>query len=433
MNRIPNRRKSGGMPLPSPQMMPDLSTPVVVLRGVAHGGLGITRSLGSWGVPVYTVESKRLTPAFYSRYSRGNFLWNLEEHRADESVSFLRSVADKLGRDALLFPTSDRAAIFLAENADALTPWFTFSRQAPELVKCLCSKREMYWRATRHGLPVPETRFPTTRAEIANFATMLNFPVVLKAIDGDRISKRLRRRMFIVHSSSELMRAYEQINDPQNVVLQDYIPGQEDNCWIFHAYFNHNSECVAAFTAKKLRQCPAYAGATSLAVSRKNAVVEATLIRFLQAIGYTGLVDIDIRYDARDGLYKVLDINPRIGANFRLFVSANGFDLARIYYLEMTGQCCDVESIREGRKWLVEDFDLVASLRYWVDGNLELRGWFMSLRDIDEYGYLNLKDPLPALARLVADVVSLARRSHLDRSPSTLHSDEQKAVRTRAA
>ena len=42
----------------------------------------------------------------------------------------------------------------------------------------------------------------------------------------------------------------------------------------------------------------------------------------MKELGYRGILDIGYRYDARDGRYKVLDVNPRIGATFRLFVGA---------------------------------------------------------------------------------------------------------------
>jgi D-aspartate ligase len=47
----------------------------------------------------------------------------------------------------------------------------------------------------------------------------------------------------------------------------------------------------------------------------------------MQEIGYSGIVDIGYRYDRRDGEYKLLDVNPRVGATFRLFVDSNGMDV----------------------------------------------------------------------------------------------------------
>ena len=56
----------------------DHATRVVILGSGHHGGLGIVRSLGRLGVPVYYVHASWLDPAFSSRYCRGRFLLNIE-------------------------------------------------------------------------------------------------------------------------------------------------------------------------------------------------------------------------------------------------------------------------------------------------------------------------------------------------------------------
>lgn len=381
----------------------DTRTPVLLLRAVGHSGLGIVRSLGSMGVPVYSLEGQRVTPAACSRYSMGHFTWDLQGRPVEQSIRFLKEIARKLGRRILLIPTRDQAAIFIAENSAALEPWFDFPKQSALLVHNLCSKKAMYELARQGSVPVPFTCLPQSRREAATCAACAQFPVLLKAIDGDRMAACIGKRQFIVKTAGDLLRIYDAISDPENIMLQEYIPGAEENCWIFQGYFDRNSHCLAAFTGQKLRQCRAYGGDTCLGVCRENATIKETVVPFLTSIGYRGLVDLCIRYDARDGLYKVLDINPRIGANARIFVSETGLDLARIYYADMTGQSCPAESVREGRKWLVEDYDLVSSIRYGLDGNLSLREWISSFRGVRELAYLNARDPIPMFARLAED------------------------------
>src|SRR5712692_3634902 len=93
------------------------STPVLVLKSAGHGGLGITRSLGRLGIPVYNLDSKPWTPAFSSRYSRGKFIWDIYDAPAEESIAHLTDIAKNLRRRCILMPTTDRAAIFVADNA----------------------------------------------------------------------------------------------------------------------------------------------------------------------------------------------------------------------------------------------------------------------------------------------------------------------------
>ncbi len=56
------------------------------------------------------------------------------------------------------------------------------------------------------------------------------------------------------------------------------------------------------------------------------------------ALGFRGIVDLDLRFDPRDAQYKLLDFNPRLGAQFRLFTTGTGVDVARAAYLDLTGQ-----------------------------------------------------------------------------------------------
>lgn len=71
---------------------------------------------------------------------------------------------------------------------------------------------------------------------------------------------------------------------------------------------------------------------------------------------------------------------------------------------------------------MVEDFDLVSSIRYYGDKYLTAGEWLSSIRGIDEFGYLSWTDPLPAAARLVADLRECNRRlwaAAARRRPST--------------
>ncbi len=383
----------------------DTSTPVVILRAVAHGPLGILRSLGRLGVPVYVVEADPSAPAYFSRYCRGKFSLDLESMPPAEAVAGLLDFARKIGRRAILIPTSDEAAIFVADNADALGDSFLFQQRSSELVRTLCSKKEMYFLAKRCRVPTPEVVFPQSRTDVLEFVERAAFPVVLKGIDGLRLLKQTGKRMFIVPTGDELLQKYDQIDvaETPNLMLQEYIPGGDDTVWMFNGYFDQSSECLVGFTGKKIRQCPVHRGVTSLGICLKNETVDKTTKEFMKAIGYQGILDIGYRYDARDGRYKVLDVNPRIGATFRLFVSDNGMDVARALYLHLTGQPVIPGMACEGRKWIVEDLDAVSCIRYGREGELKFGEWAQSYGGIQETAYFASDDPMPLLPMLIND------------------------------
>jgi D-aspartate ligase len=99
-------------------------------------------------------------------------------------------------------------------------------------------------------------------------------------------------------------------------------PGSED-C-IVHEYCDRQSKPVVLFTGIKLRSYPVCAGPTTLARSRWNDALQRQATEIFSAIGYRGIMDMDFRLDGFTGRFNLLDFNPRVGAQFRLFRTDNG-------------------------------------------------------------------------------------------------------------
>jgi predicted ATP-grasp superfamily ATP-dependent carboligase len=254
----------------------------------------------------------------------------------------------------------------------------------------------MYELCKEIDVPTAETLFPKTIAEVEAFLDLVRFPLVLKAIDGDRLMRHAGVRLLIARNRSELLDGFRRLEEPgfPNLMLQEYIPGEDDTIWMFNGYFDRDSECRFGITGRKLRQHPVHTGMTCLGICLPCPPVEENTKRIAKAVGYRGIIDIGYRFDRRDGLYKLLDINPRIGATFRLFVDRNGMDVARAQYLDLTGQPVPPTEPHWGRKWAVEDKDVVSSWKYFREGTLGPVAYAKSLRGVDETAYLAADDPV---------------------------------------
>jgi predicted ATP-grasp superfamily ATP-dependent carboligase len=367
-------------------------------------------------VPLYGVDADPRSPAMLSRYCRERFLFGLDESRPMEFLERLLEVGRRLGRPAILIPTSDETAQFVVDHAEPLGPQFIFPKNSPEVMRRLVSKKGMYEMALEHGIPTPVTLFPKSLEDAKKFLPKITFPVMLKGIYGNRLQSRSRNKMLIVHSSEELIENYRAMEDPEmpNLMFQEYIPGDDDQIYIFNGYFDRGSRCLAGFTGHKIRQFPVHVGCASLGVCRWNADVAQTTVRFMEAIGYQGILDIGYRYDPRDGLYKVLDANPRVGQAFRLFVAENDMDVVKSLYLDLTGQDQFSIAPREGRRWLIEDFDVISSLHYYQEGTLRPLQWLRSFKGVEEAAWFSWRDPLPflvMLGRLMQRFASWAAKS----------------------
>ncbi len=402
------------------------SIPALVLE-IHHGSLGIARTLGRVGVDVHGVDRNVDDPAFRSKYFRGAHRWDLVEQPPEATVNFLLDVGRKLGNRALLIPTSDDTVQLVADHADALSETFVFARQSPDLIRRLKSKEENYHLAKDVGVPVPETQFPKSKADVLEFCDRATFPVMLKGIDGRKLFTRTGHKMAIVRNPQELLEHYESMEDPNdpNLMLQEYIPGGDDTIWIFNGYFDEKSECRVAFTGRKLRQTPPHMGSTSLGICEPNEAVERMTIDFMRNTGYTGILDIGFRYDARDGLYKLLDPNPRVGSTFRLFVGTNNMDVIRYLYMDQTGQTLPSTTPRYGRKWFVEESDLESFTIYRSEGELGFIEWLKSFKGVQEaawFAWDDLKPFWPTARSIFKRSMRFVGRAFMRRpSPAVAH------------
>jgi D-aspartate ligase len=375
----------------------DVTTPAVVLKldrnVMHHGGLGVIRSLGRIGVPVYGVHEGPLAPAANSRYLQGRAFWSPGSGDADRITDGLVRLADRIGRRAVLLPTDDAGAIFLAEHGTRLRPRFIFPDPPRDLPRQVAGKFSLHELCAELGIPAPAAAVPPTAQAARNFAAAAGYPLIAKLTTPWASS--LRSTM-ILAGPAELDAAFAACaREGTGLMLQEFIPGGRDTDWFFHGYCDATSDCRPAFTGVKERSYPAHAGLTSLGRSEPNPVLRDQVTQLLSKLGYQGLLDLDLRLDRRDGRYKLLDFNPRLGAQFRLFTTTGGLDLATAAYLDLTGQPAGDAEQADGRRFLVENYDPLGAAGYWRRGELSPAAWLRSLRGVSEAAWFARDDLRP--------------------------------------
>jgi D-aspartate ligase len=401
------------------------STPVLLMCcDTPVGAIGALRTLGRLAVPVYAIDRERRGRVWSSRYCTECFQWDPINSPPEQSLERLLEVGHQLKTRTLLVPTFDEAAIFAAKYYESLKECFIYPHQDVELIRSLVDKKATYFLARQCGVPVPEAVWPQSRQELLDFAWRAQFPVALKAIRGLRLKLRAGITAFIVRSAHELIELYDRFEDQAqpNLMVQEYIPGSDSCGWGFNGYFNERSECVIGGTTRRLRQSPVHVGVTSLAVIEHNEAVDRCARVFMAVLGFRGMVNIGFRYDARNGEHKVVDVNPRLGASFRSFVTRNGMDILRACYLDLTGQSAPQAPPVEGRKWILE-LDIRSCLDYHREGE-SFPTLFGRYRGVGELAYFSLTDPLPLFSMCLAGFSRPLRRWWGSRS---LRSNEAEA------
>ena len=134
----------------------------------------------------------------------------------------------------------------------------------------------------------------------------------------------------------------------------------------------------------------------------------------LKMINYAGILDIDYRFDRRDGRYKILDFNPRVGAQFRLFEDCDGIDVVRAMYYDLTGQPVRRSQQINGRIFIVEPQDFLSSVHGLRNRELTLRDWWRSFQGTREFAWFKWNDPAPflivSILMVIKGVVKAAHR-----------------------
>jgi D-aspartate ligase len=380
----------------------DITTPAVILKldrnVLHHGGLGAIRSLGRLGVPVYGVHEHPLAPAARSRYLHDRWIWRPDAEDAERVRAGLVTLAERIGRPAVLIPTDDAGAVFLAEHGTDLRRWFLFPDPPSDLPRQLAGKYTLYQLCRKLGVPCVAAALPRSLADAQEFADRVGFPLVAKlATPWRSTSTKGLRSTSVLRTRDELAHSWRACTDSDGgaLMLQDHIPHHQQNQdYFFHGYCDAQSRCRPAFIGIKERSYPAHAGLTSFGRWVDNPQLHSQATELVARLGFRGIADLDYRFDPRDGQYKLLDFNPRLGAQFRLFQDTAGVDVVVAAHLDLTGRAVPQGSPHFGRSFLVENYDPIAALAYRRCG-LDFRSWVTSLRRADELAWYARDDLAP--------------------------------------
>lgn len=367
-----------------------------------HGSVAIARSLGRLGVPVYAIVYDPLSPVVFSRYVARAFVWKKWPDTVEESLRVLAEVGETIGRRTVLFPVDDFSAAFVAENANELRRWFVAPHPIMTLPRQMGNKASFYALCERIGIGCPPRSIvPRHEQDVEVFVERVGLPVVMKAAEQWALLDG-RYSTVVIRDRRKLLALYERAirEGPVQMVLQEFVPGE---AWVYHGYSNAETNLHVSFTGRKTHSYPPSGGSTVRGVSEHNEALRLQSEKLLTALGYSGIVDMDWRHDARDDRYKIVDCNPRVGQNFRMFVNQAEIDVVRAQHLDLTGRYIENAPMIEGRLFTVEPFYALSRL-----GALRERPAAISPRT-RELAWLALDDPWPAVmmvARLIHQISS---------------------------
>ncbi len=389
------------MPRPTVMTMPAHPEQIgAVVIGGEHPGLGIARSLGRRGIPVFIIDDQHSVSQFSRYATRVVRVKDLRDER--KTVESVMDVGQRYGLSGwVLFPTRDETVAAFSRYRDRLAEFFRVTTPCWDTVRWAWDKKNTYDRAKQLGIPVPRTYNPRTEEELAELYSRL--PLAIKPAVKENFFYATGAKAWRAETPDQLnnlfRKAIRQIR-PEEILVQEIIPGDGKRQYSYCAFFR-DGEAHSTLVARRMRQHPREFGraATYVETVELPAIVELSE-RFLRAINYYGLVEVEFKQDPRDGLFKFLDVNARTWG-FHSISGPAGVDFPYLLYADQVGKQVDRSDARAGVGWLRAVTDLpTAALDLW-DGELDLRSYWRSLKHTRTESVFCLKDPLPSIAEVL--------------------------------
>lgn len=371
-----------------------------VVVGGDYQGLGIVRTLGRQGVPVCVVDDER-SISRYSRYAT-KFAKVADLHNERATVDSLLELGKRFGLDGwVLFPTREELVAAFSHHRSELGEIFRVPTPDWETVKWAWDKRNTHRLAKELNIPTPVTYYPANVDELSQLHGLMP-PFVIKPAIKEHFVYATKAKAWRAESHSELRKLFRKatrLAGAGEIMVQELIPGGGSQQFSYCAFFR-DGEAVGKMVVRRRRQHPLEFGKASTYVESVDIpLLEELSERFLRAINYYGLVEIEFKLDPRDSQYKLLDVNARTWGYHSLGAKA-GVDFCYMLHSDQVGKPVSVSRGRPGLAWVRTTTDLPAAMVSILNGDTGWRSYLRSLKNCNVEAVFSSDDPIPGLAEV---------------------------------
>lgn len=269
-----------------------------------------------------------------------NDLWNKDV--------FLKAVNDYANKNSnkkiLLIPSNDFYVRLINENKAKLAKNLVYHVISQDLLNNLLIKDNFYTYFANSNLDFPKTyiyecnkKNTISKKDIKDFL----FPIIIKPGDGVIYYKHKfegQAKVYKVNSFDELKAIISKIVNSgydRKLIIQEFIPGDDDQLFdsILYCDKNHHVKLVSFAQIGLQEHTHTGIGNCTVLINGYNEHGNydeqiQKMKKFLEDNDYSGFAEFDLKYDKRDGKYKVFEINPR-QARSSYYLSACGYNLVK--------------------------------------------------------------------------------------------------------
>lgn len=380
---------------------PAASSPRVAGKAMACviGDLSMVRALGREGIPVAVAASEPDSPMRRSRYCRAVVRTPSWVDDPEAAAAALIAWGAEQREAPVVFYQGDHDLLALSRGRARLAPHLRCVLPPAALVEDVVDKLRFVALAERELLPVPGSlglrRGSALGAELARWD---RFPCVIKPATRTRRFAQLARcqKALRVESRAELERLAPLVEaQDTDFVVQAAVEGGEERVVSYHAYVRPGGELMGEFTGRKIRTAPRLYGFSTCVEITDDGEVRRLGRSTLERIGFSGVVKIDFKRDARTQRLYLLEINPRFNLWHHPGAVA-GVSIPALVYRDCVepGSARPARPARAGVRWVNAHDD-------WRAYEGSPARWLAEILTAEVNESFMLRDPLPGMDDLI--------------------------------
>lgn len=358
----------------------------VVVLGLCTPGATILRNLSRRGYKVWGVTEDTKHEGLHSKYGQKIISPNCE-HNFSTWLRFMKNLSKKIKGKPVLIPTGDKYVVAIEKGIKELLPYYRMHQTPKRMHTKFTSKIKQVRLAKKYKFPVPNSMEIRNHVDIISFYKHVRGPIILKpefsyfwhgieanlALDGAKI---------LVASSEEEAKRIYKLAKPysKRLLAQEMIPGPDTHLFYWTGIIGRGNKAGGRLVGRKIRVVPPGKGSASFVQLVNIPEIDEQCEHFLKSIGYRGICGIEVKYDARDKKYKLIEINPRYGLWEDIGIPV-GIDLAKEAVDDLYGDSLVQKRPTSFRqKWVALHRDIPVYLAYRRESNLGFFSWLHSLQ-----------------------------------------------------
>ncbi len=317
---------------------------VPVLLGADLNCYSVARAFfEAYGVRSHAMGKYAVGETQHSKIVKFTAVANLEQSGV-LCQTLTRFAAEHAGAELYLIACTDEYAEAVIKNRAVLGEFYFCPCPHAHLAPKLITKEAFYKLCEEHALPYPKTvilRKNDAFPESLGF----DYPIIVKpssSIAYWHAPFEGMKKVYTATNADEAKKIISAIYGAgygDSIILQERIPGGEDAMYVLTTYSSQSAHVAAACMGHVLlgEHTPKGLGNHVAIITEEHRDIEEKLVAFLENIGYTGFANFDIIRDARDGSFKILEINLRQGRS-NYYVTSSGINIASLVVRDKRGE-----------------------------------------------------------------------------------------------